>query len=149
MMSKNKKIIFSIIMAGIALAIMLFASIPKVGGQEVTISDLVGKPEKFKDKYVETQGLLAADKVQWDSDKIQLKFEIYDENNDYLPIFYKGVKPDNFSNDVIVIVDGYMNESGVLEAEKIQTKCPSKYEGKDMKNYDPKLHQKVLKQNQD
>ncbi len=148
-MSKNKRIIVSLILAGIALSIMLFASLPNVGGQEVKISDLVDNPEKFKDEYVVTQGLLAADKIQWDPDEIELRFEIYDENNVYLPVFYKGVKPDNFSKDVIVIVDGYMNESGVLEAERIQTKCPSKYEGEDMENYNPKKHQEILKQNQD
>lgn len=148
-MNKNKKIITGLIVIAVALAIMLFATVPNAGGKEITISDLVNDVNRFQDDYVMTQGLLAADKVQWNSDKIELKFEIYDENDVYLPVFYKGTKPDNFSDDVIVIVDGIINEKGVLEAERIQTKCPSKYEGEDMENYDPETHQKILKDKQE
>ena len=59
-----------------------------------------------------------------------------EETNASLPIIYNGVKPDNFSDDVIVIVEGFIRDNGVFEAEKVQTKCPSKYEGEDTENYD-------------
>lgn len=148
-MTKNKKIIAGLILIASAIGIMLFASVPSAGGKEISITELVNDGKQYKGEYVVTQGLLAAESVQWNSDEIELEFQIYDENDVRLPVFYPGIKPDNFSEDVIVIVDGIMNEKGVFEAERLQTKCPSKYEGEDMENYDPKAHQKILKDNQE
>jgi cytochrome c-type biogenesis protein CcmE len=31
-------------------------------------------------------------------------------------------------------------------AETVKTRCPSKYEGEDIENYDPKNHEKLLNQ---
>lgn len=50
------------------------------------------------------------------------------------------MRPDNFSDDLIVIVHGYLGENGVFEAGKVQTGCPSAYEGEDPENYDPEMH---------
>ncbi|MGA8942800.1 MAG: cytochrome c maturation protein CcmE [Thermoactinomyces sp.] len=148
-MSKNKKIIIGLVLAAAALAFLMFSSIPATGSKEIAISDLVKNAKKYRGEVVMTQGLLNAKTVKWDADKIELEFEIYDDGKHSLPVFHKGIKPDNFSNDIIVIVEGFMREDGVFEAEKVQTKCPSKYESADMKNYDPKTHQKILKEKQE
>lgn len=99
----------------------------------------------YKDDYIMTQGLLDQDSVEWDAEKIELKFKIYEEGKETLQIRYEGVKPDNFSKDVIVIVEGFIGENGVFEAEKVQTKCPSKYEGEDIENYDSEMHKEMYK----
>ncbi|WP_077211319.1 cytochrome c maturation protein CcmE [Bacillus dakarensis] len=143
-MSKNKKILTGLILGAAALMIMMFSSMPSAGSKEITISDIVDNRDQYKGDYIMTQGLLNKDSVQWDADKIELEFSIYDENDVTLPVFHKGIKPDNFSDDVIVIVEGFVNEEGVFEAEKVQTKCPSKYEGEDMENYDVETHQELL-----
>lgn len=148
-MSKNKKIIVGLVIMGVALIIMAFSSMPTAGSKEITISELVANSNKYDGDYIMTQGLLVKDSIQWNADKIELQFEIYDENDVSLPVFHKGIKPDNFSDDVIVIVEGFINEDGVFEAEKVQTKCPSKYEGEDMENYDPETHKKVLDEKQE
>lgn len=148
-MSKNKKIIFGLVLAAAALMFLMFTSIPGTGSKEIAISDLVEDGKKYEGEYVMTQGLLNSKTVRWDADKIELKFEIYDEDNLSLPVFHKGIKPDNFSDDIIVIVEGVIKENGVFEAKKVQTKCPSKYESEDMSNYDPKTHQKILKEKQE
>lgn len=143
-MSKNKKIMAGLVLGAAALMIMMFSSMPSAGSKEITISDIVEDAKQYKGDYIMTQGLLDKDSVQWDADKIELNFSIYDENDVMLPVFHKGIKPDNFSDNVIVIVEGFMNEEGVFEAEKVTTKCPSKYEGEDMENYDVETHQELI-----
>ncbi|MED3570705.1 cytochrome c maturation protein CcmE [Cytobacillus praedii] len=147
-MSKNKKIIFGLSLFAAAIMIMFFSTMPSAGSKEITIEDLL--TENYKDEYVLTQGMLKQDSVKWDADKIELTFEIFDEEtNASLPIIYNGVKPDNFSDDVIVIVEGFIRGNGVFEAEKVQTKCPSKYEGEDTENYDMEMHKNMNENKQD
>lgn len=146
-MTKNKKIITSLILMAAALMIMMFSSMPSAGSKENTISDLHKDSEKYEGEYIMTQGLLKTESIQWNADKIELQFELYDENDAVLPVFHEGIKPDNFSEDIIVIVEGFLNNEGIFEAEKVQTKCPSKYEGEDMENYDAEAHKKILEEN--
>lgn len=144
-MSKNKKIISGIALAAVAFIIMMFSTMPSAGSKEITISDLAENGSKFEGDYIMTQGLLNKDSVKWDADKLELRFEIYEENQGTLQIFHKGIKPDNFTEDVIVLVEGFIKEDGVFEAEKVQTKCPTKYEGEGMENYDTQMHKEIYK----
>jgi cytochrome c-type biogenesis protein CcmE len=148
-MSKNKKILSALALMGIAVFIMAFASMPAAGSKEITITNLVEESSKFDGDYVMTQGLLIKDTIQWNADKLELRFEIYDENETVLQVFHKGVQPDNFTDDVIVIVEGFLQDDGVFEAEKVMTKCPSKYEGEDMENYDGEMHKELFKDSQE
>lgn len=148
-MSKNKKIIAGLVLAAAALMIMMFTTMPSAGSKEITVSELAKNMNDYEGDFITTQGLLKEDSIQWDADKIELRFEIYDENNETIQVFHKGIKPDNFTNDIIVIVAGFINEDGIFEAEKVQTKCPSKYEGEDMENYDPETHKQILEDSQE
>ncbi|GIN61314.1 cytochrome c-type biogenesis protein CcmE [Robertmurraya siralis] len=148
-MTKNKKIITGLMLAAVAIAIMMFSSMPSAGSKEISISELEQNKAEYVGEYLMTQGLLNKESIKWDADKIELQFEIYDENNVSLPVFHKGIKPDNFSDDIIVIVEGMLDKNGVFEAEKVQTKCPSKYEGEDMENYDVETHKQILGEQKD
>lgn len=135
---------FGLSLVAAAIMIMFFSTMPSAGSKEVSIEELLNKKSSFKNEYVLTQGLLKQDSVQWDADKIELKFEIVEEGKEVsLPVRYMGIKPDNFSDDVTVIVEGFLGEDGVFEAEKVQTKCPSKYEGEDPENYDVEMHKEM------
>ncbi|MCM3670130.1 cytochrome c maturation protein CcmE [Mesobacillus maritimus] len=148
-MSKNQKIITALSLMAAAIIIMTFASMPSAGSKELTISDVMANAEKYDGDYIMTEGLLNKESVQWNADKIELQFEIYDENETKLPVVYEGVQPDNFTEDVIVIVEGFISKNGVFEAEKVMTKCPSKYEGEDMENYDSEMHKEIYKDAQE
>jgi cytochrome c-type biogenesis protein CcmE len=148
-MSKNKKILSALVLMGIAIFIMAFASMPAAGSKEITITNIIDESGKFDADYVMTQGLLIKDSIQWNADELELRFEIYDENGTLLPVYHKGVQPDNFTDDVIVIVEGFIQKDGVFEAEKVMTKCPSKYEGEDMDNYDGEMHKEIFNDSQE
>ncbi|MEY4700575.1 MAG: hypothetical protein RL326_762 [Pseudomonadota bacterium] len=58
-----------------------------------------------------------------------LKFQVTDPTGGELtvPVEYHGLKPDMFQAGRDVLIDGDF-QSGVIQAAKLQTQCPSKYE---------------------
>jgi cytochrome c-type biogenesis protein CcmE len=61
----------------------------------------------------------------------QVRFVLIQENLK-LPVVYAGTEPlpDTFRDGAQALADGKMRADGVFQANKIQAKCASKYEGK-------------------
>ncbi len=57
-----------------------------------------------------------------------LCFNLTDNNGDALKIRYKGIKPANFDSAQKAVVRGKYTD-GVLVADQLLLKCPSKYRG--------------------
>jgi len=145
-MKKNTIVMLGgFIIAG-AIVFLLMAATPGSSGVELTMKQLVATQSQHKDDFVTVEGLLKEDTIKWDADKIELKFDIHDNDGNILHVVHNGPKPDNFSEGVIVILQGAPTTKNHFTAETVKTRCPSKYEGKDMKNYDPKKHEKLLNQ---
>lgn len=143
-MSKNSKIILAGVVIFVAILSILLMSAPTLSSTELTIEELLKQDEQLQGKYVTTQGLLIEETIEWNADKIELTFQIEDENGQTLSVYHHGVIPDNFSDGIIVILKGFLQEDGIFNAEKIQTQCPSKYESVDRANYDIELHKEIL-----
>lgn len=126
----NKKVLIgSGVIISAILALLLFAT-PGATGVEVTVSEIVNEPETFRDKYILVSGNLVSGSASWDSKALRLSFAIEDEAGAAMDVTYVGAQPDNFDDDVIVILDGkYDVDNQVFVAEKLRTRCPSKYEG--------------------
>jgi cytochrome c-type biogenesis protein CcmE len=143
-MKKNTIVMLGgLIIAG-AIVFLLMAATPGSSGIELTMKQLVATQDQHKDDFVTVEGLLIEKSIKWNPDKIQLKFDLKDNKGNMLHVTYDGVKPDNFSEGVITILQGAPTGNNNFKAESVKTRCPSKYEGKDMKNYDPKTHSKLL-----
>lgn len=143
-MKKNTIVMLGgFIIAG-AIVFLLMAATPGSSGIELTLKQLLATQENHKDDYVTVEGLLIEKSIQWDADKIELKFDVKDNEGNLLHVVHNGIKPDNFSEGVITILQGSPTKKDTFKAETVKTRCPSKYEGKDMKDYDPKKHEKLL-----
>lgn len=140
-MKRNKKVMFGSSIVILSILVMLVIATPASSGTEVTIDYLNENREELAESYITTEGLLVSDSIEWNADDIELRFELEGDDGHTLPIFYHGIEPDNFTDEVIIIVHGYIQEDGIFEAEKVQTRCPSTYEGTlDPDEYDPDLH---------
>lgn len=144
-MKKNTKVLLGGTAIIVTILILLIAATPGASGTEVSLAETITNGEKYDERYVTTQGFLIEESIDWRADEIELRFDIEDEEGNILPVFYKGVRPDNFSEGVIVILGGYIVPDEPFQAEKVQTKCPSKYEGEDPDNYDPEFHKEINK----
>ena len=86
-----------------------------------------------KDKTVKATGVWVKEK-KYEIDKPNRKFYFYiqDENGTQMKVVYDGTIPNNFESAQSVVVTGkYQN--GYFHAKEILTKCPSKYEGENVK----------------
>ncbi|WP_280772246.1 cytochrome c maturation protein CcmE [Salipaludibacillus daqingensis] len=142
-MNKNTKVLFGGAMIFLSIIVLLITATPASSGSEISIEQINQNSQEYMERYITTEGFLVEGSVDWNADEIKLNFDLKDEQGNILPIFYQGVRPDNFSDDVIVIVHGYLGDDGVFEADKVQTRCPSVYEGEDPDSYDPEIHREM------
>lgn len=145
-MKKNTAVMLGGFIIMGAIVFLLMAATPGSSGVELTLKQLIATQDQHKNDYVTVEGLLIEKSIKWDANKIQLKFDVKDSEGDLLHVTFNGTRPDNFSEGVITILQGSPTGNNSFTAETVKTRCPSKYEGKDMKNYDPKKHQKFLNQ---
>ncbi len=131
------------IIAG-AIVFLLMAATPGSSGVELTMKELLATQEQHKDDFVTVEGLLIEDSIKWDANKIELKFDVKDNDGNVMHVIHNGTKPDNFSEGVITILQGAPTKKNTFVAETVKTRCPSKYEGKDIKEYDPETHKDKL-----
>jgi len=68
---------------------------------------------------------------------------ILTQNELKLPVVYVGTEPlpDTFRNGAQALADGKMRPDGVFQANRIQAKCASKYEGKPQYKVKPAVQQ--------
>jgi cytochrome c-type biogenesis protein CcmE len=145
-MKKNTLVMLGgFIIAG-AIVFLLMAATPGSSGVELTMKELLADQQEYKDDFVTVEGLLIEDSIKWDADKIELKFDVKDNDGNIMHVIHNGTKPDNFSEGVITILQGAPTKKNTFVAETVKTRCPSKYEGEDMKNYDPESHKEKLNQ---
>ncbi|WP_042458286.1 cytochrome c maturation protein CcmE [Neobacillus dielmonensis] len=145
-MKKNTLVVIGgLIIAG-AIVFLLMAATPGSSGVELTLDKLLATQDQHQDDYVTVEGLLIEDSIKWNPDKIELQFDVKDNKGNLMHVIHHGTKPDNFVEGVITILEGAPTKKDTFVAETVKTRCPSKYEGQNIKNYDPETHKDKLNQ---
>lgn len=87
-----------------------------------------------QDKIVKATGSWVKDK-SYMIDKANRTFSFYieDNNGNQMKVIYDGTMPNNFESALSVVVTGEYKD-GYFHASSILTKCPSKYEGQNVKD---------------
>ena len=124
-MFKRKKFLIAGLLLVLALGYLAYMGFKGAGSYFLTVSELQSQNEDMRGKELKVLGKVEPD-YSWDSKNLLLTFTITDQGAS-LPVKYSGVKPDTFDAGVEVVVDGKINTEGILEADTILTKCPSKY----------------------
>jgi len=129
---------FSII--AIVAAILIFMVFQATTESRATVlipSQIVSGDIRGADlSRIRVGGKVSADPIRYEvSPAFVLKFSIHNPGKDVseqnpsqtIPVVYQGIKPDMFTEGRDVIIDGEYKD-GVLQAQKLLTQCPSKYE---------------------
>jgi cytochrome c-type biogenesis protein CcmE len=67
--------------------------------------------------------------VNRDLQKMNLTFTLAGTKTE-IPVLYEGTVPDNFTEDIEVVVEGRLDENKSFKAKTLMTKCESKYKAK-------------------
>ncbi|MCH9649888.1 MAG: cytochrome c maturation protein CcmE [Deltaproteobacteria bacterium] len=85
-------------------------------------------------RTVQVAGGLQPNSSDYDNERQALLFTLTEaETKETLRVRYEGVKPANFEEAISIVAIGRFDEGeGLLVAEKLLVKCPSKYMGTEM-----------------
>jgi cytochrome c-type biogenesis protein CcmE len=90
------------------------------------------------DRIVQVAGALEKNSSSYVSAEESLYFTLQEpETKKTLRVRYKGLKPANFEDAISIVAIGRYDEASEnFEADKLLVKCPSKYQGAEVKTYD-------------
>jgi cytochrome c-type biogenesis protein CcmE len=139
----NKKVLIgSLIIVGAIFALLLFAT-PGTTGVEVSVGDIITSPQKYDNKFIMVSGNVIGDSIAWDAENTKLNFAV-DNEGVSMNVTHKGTRPDNFDDGVIAILEGnYDAENQIFVADRLKTRCPSKYEGEEMNNHPDEIEMSI------
>lgn len=89
------------------------------------------------DRMVQVAGALEKGSSSYVDTQESLYFTLKDaKSSETLRVRYKGLKPANFEDAVSIVAIGRYDEgTREFEADKLLVKCPSKYQGAEVKTY--------------
>jgi cytochrome c-type biogenesis protein CcmE len=90
-----------------------------------------------ENRVVQVAGGLETQSSAYDYEEEALRFTLTDpESEQTLRVRYHGIKPANFEDAVsIVAIGSFDHDTGEFAADKLLVKCPSKYQGTEVKEY--------------
>ena len=92
------------------------------------VSDLT--TGKYDGKNVKVGGRVLDGSIDRDASGVHFTIEDLTGKSDTVKVTYAGQMPNTFDAGVDVVVVGkYASTDGVITADQLQTKCPSKYKG--------------------
>jgi cytochrome c-type biogenesis protein CcmE len=89
------------------------------------------------ERVVQVAGALEKGSSSYAGAEESLFFTLKDpKSQETLRVRYKGVKPGNFEDAISIVAIGHFDpEAKQFEADKLLVKCPSKYQGAEVKQY--------------
>jgi len=126
----RKRFLIGGLIVCLAVGYLLYLSFGSSVTYYVTVSELLEQGSTENEQDIRVSGKIVEDSVDWNPDKIELKFAIADEGSS-LPVLYEGVIPDAFTAGKDIVVEGNYNSDGILHASNILLRCPSKYASQD------------------
>ena len=124
------KIVIGVGIVIVALIFLIFSGFKETAMYYLTIPEVNAQETKYAGQGVRISGYVVPESIDWNAEKIELKFTM-EEDGDSLDVYYKSIMPDQLAEAQQIIVEGVMDSSQVLNAERILLKCPSKYEAMD------------------
>lgn len=119
---------FILILSGVGF--LLYSGVSKNSVYFLNVSEALAMSPTELDQ-ARLFGKVAADNVQRQENSLGVSFDLIDkkDSSKSIRVYYAGAVPDTFDPGVEVIVEGgFKPESHFFNAQKLMTKCPSKYE---------------------
>jgi cytochrome c-type biogenesis protein CcmE len=151
--NSRKFILGGIVIVG-AIIYLILSSLSANVQYFLTIEEVLSKQAAgvLEGRNIRVSGAVIGDTIQYNMDTLELKFTIVhvpgdnqlleqegglaralhnavmDPNRPSLDVIYYGPRPDLLQNEAQAVITGEMVSTGVMEADEILLKCPTKYE---------------------
>jgi cytochrome c-type biogenesis protein CcmE len=125
-MPRSRRLLIGAVIIVAALSYMIYGGMQEAMVYFVTPSELKAKESPSSDKFLRLGGMVVKGSLQKDLQNLTYRFELTD-GNATLPIFFKGVPPDLFSEGKGAVVEGRIGADGVFHATTIMAKHAEEY----------------------
>ena len=123
------KVIISVVVIGGGLTYLVINAMQSSWSYYISVDEFSAKHRLAQTNTLRIAGVVAKGSVAKNVEKMLLTFDL--EGKDVsLPINYTGAVPDAFAEDREVVVQGRLGPDGVFQADRLMTKCESKYSAK-------------------
>ena len=130
----NKRARNRLIGVTVVVLVAILAIVMLTGNKQAAVYSTVSSVSKdsaLVGKRVKVGGAVVPG--SWNKQSNPMKFTIREETDKAgtgatLKVVYTGTAPNTFGDGVVAIVTGTLGQDGVIEANEMITKCPSKYE---------------------
>jgi cytochrome c-type biogenesis protein CcmE len=93
------------------------------------LSAKVAKDPTFYGTGVKVGGRVVRGTIEREPGGRMVRFVVTDSTgSSRIPVVYRGIAPDTFTDDVDVVVEGRLGEDGTFQATTLLAKCASRYE---------------------
>ena len=127
MLNQRRFIVGAVLIAG-AVSYLVYAGIRTTSMYYFELGEFLAQRDAHVGEALRVKGFVRHGSMRWDARTSELAFDLArPDDSDPVPVAYRGILPDMFSEGREVVVEGrYQN--GSLTARQIMTSCPSKYE---------------------
>lgn len=98
-----------------------------------TVREVKTESKDLFEKGVRLSGIVVEGSLRQNTQTLDYTFSLT-EGGEEIPVRYHGVLPDIFKEGNEAVVEGKIRSDNTFDATHVFTKCPSKYEGEDIKN---------------
>ena len=123
------KTLVGIVVIGGGIAYFMYHTMQSSWSYYYSVDEFSAHVATVKDASVRIAGRVKQGSVARDLQKMQLTFTLAGSKNE-VPVSYEGAIPDNFAEDIEVVVEGRLDIAGAFQADRLMTKCESKYKAK-------------------
>jgi cytochrome c-type biogenesis protein CcmE len=102
-----------------------------------TPAEVLAAPESFRDKTIRIMAMVEPQSTRWDADAVRLAFKITEDSRQFIPVEFRGVKPDMYREGQGIVVEGRLDPQGTFQATNLLVKHSEEYKA------DPALQDKV------
>ena len=123
------KVLIGVIVIGGGIGYFMFQAMQTSWSYYYSVDEFAKKESTSSSHSLRIAGLVKDDSIERDLKEMKLSFILSGSDNS-VPISYTGVVPDNLVDGREVVVQGRLDTNGVFQADKLMTKCESKYKAK-------------------
>ncbi len=129
MLKGKLKFIIAIVIIALTVGYLVYGGVKDTMVYYLSVQELKAQVPAVYDTRVRVSGTVVPGTIVKGNDG-SLEFQITD-GTDNVDVYYEGIIPDIFADDVEAVVEGVYAENNVFEADTLLAKCPTKYESTD------------------
>ena len=127
MLNRRRFVVGAVLIAA-AVSYLVYAGIRTTSMYYFELGEFIARREALTGETLRVKGWVRHGSVDRNVGTNELRFELArQDDTSGIPVSYRGIMPDMFSEGREVVVEGRYDGRG-LAARQIMTSCPSKYE---------------------